>query len=132
MKERELLYLEIPTYHDTVIILTLVLFISTQIDIVTYVQPYCFYRDSHHILHKEDPDLSPVLDEILTSVLFISTQIDILIYVQPYCFYRDSHHVLHKEDPDQSPVLDEILSIIKIPTGCTGVLFSFYTRRIHF
>jgi len=39
MKEREHLYLEIPTYHDTVIILTSVLFISTQIDILTYVQP---------------------------------------------------------------------------------------------
>jgi len=88
MKEREHLYLEIPTYHDTVI--------------------------------------------ILTSVLFISTQIDVLTYVQPYCFYRDSHHVLHKGDPDLSPVLDEILSIIKILTGCTGVLFSFYTRKIHF
>ena len=83
MKEREHLYLEIPTYHDTVI--------------------------------------------ILTSVLFISTQIDILTYVQPYCFYRDSHHVLHKGEPDLSPVLDETLSIIKIPTGCTGV-FSVSTR----
>jgi hypothetical protein len=67
---------------------------------------------------------------ILTSVLFISTQIDILTYVQPYCFYRDSRHVLHKGEPDLSPVLDE--SIIRIPTGFTGVLFSFYTRRIHF
>jgi hypothetical protein len=46
MKEREHLYLEIPTHHDTVIILTSVLFFSTQIDILTYVQPYCFYRDS--------------------------------------------------------------------------------------
>jgi len=27
------------TYHDAVIILTSVLFISTQIDILTYVQP---------------------------------------------------------------------------------------------
>jgi hypothetical protein len=87
MKEREHLYLEIPTYHDTVI--------------------------------------------ILASVLFISTQLTYILMYNPIA-YRDSHHVLHKGEPDLSPVLDELLSIIKIPTGCTGVLFSFYMRRIHF
>jgi hypothetical protein len=86
MKEREHLYLEIPTYHDTVIILTSVLFIFTQIDILTYVQPYCFYRDSHHVLHKGDPDLSPVLEEILS------------IIKNTYRVYRGSFQFLHEEN----------------------------------
>jgi len=45
-----------------------VLFISTQIDTLTNVQPYCFYRDPHHVLHKGEPDLSPVLDDILSII----------------------------------------------------------------
>jgi hypothetical protein len=72
MKEREHLYLEIPTHHDTVIIHTSVLLIFTQINILTYVQPYCFYKDSHHVLQKGEPALSPILDEILSIIKILT------------------------------------------------------------
>jgi hypothetical protein len=42
MKEREHLYLEIPTYHDTVIILASVLFISTQLTYILMYNPIAF------------------------------------------------------------------------------------------
>ncbi len=51
------------------ILLTSVLLISTQGEIPNYVQPYCIFRDSHHVLHKkENLSTTPVLDGILCSI----------------------------------------------------------------